>query len=265
MTPGDLILMQERINNLLKKINEKIDQVDRAFQAGMRKLEELKEWIGDVAEDVRKALVKLYNWAKTEIDKFMAHVNRVTGGFSLLFTMMEWDDKWYEIRNLANAVAVNVTGPQDRLDAHWEGKAAAKYFTVVTPQITAAQRVGVLAEKQATTMQSMVTQGFVFYGALAAALLAALGGLVGIIGGLVAAMPPLGLAGVVAMAGASLTFIGAFANFTSQQEAAGSQLIAEAGNSLGFAAGPSWPRAAAVSQDVTAADGDPADWTPIRP
>ncbi len=264
-TPGDLILLQERINALLKKINEKFDQIDRAFQQGLKALEDAKEWVGDVVEGVRKALVKLYNWANTEINKFKAAMSRVADGWSPMFTMMEYDDKWFDIRNLANGVAARLTGPQDRLDSHWEGKAAAKYFTVVTPQIEAAKRVGLLAEKQATTMQGMVTQGFIFYGALATALLAALGGAIGIIGGLVAAMPPLGIAGVVALAGASLAFIGASANFLSQQEAAGSSLTGEAGNALGFAAGPSWPRAAAVSQDVTATDGDPADWTPVHP
>ena len=71
-TPADFILLQERINDLLKKLDDKIDAIDRAYQKGLRYLDEAAEYLGDMVESARRALVKLYNWAKTEINKMRA-------------------------------------------------------------------------------------------------------------------------------------------------------------------------------------------------
>jgi hypothetical protein len=264
-TPADFILLQERINDLLKKLDEKFDQIERAFQRGMKLLDEAAEWVGDAVESARRALIKLKNWAMAEINKMKADFNRVKVGGEVVLRMMEWDDKWFEIRNLANGVAAKLAGPQDRLDTHWEGPAAAKYFTVVTPQMDAAKRVGAMADKTATTLQSMVVHGIAFLVALATAITVVIGGLITLIVGLAGGVTaPIGAAGLLTALAAAVALTAAFVNFVAQQDTAGSALEAEAANPIGFASGPAWPRAAAVSEDVTARDGDPADWRPVH-
>ncbi|GIH10645.1 hypothetical protein Rhe02_87120 [Rhizocola hellebori] len=265
-TPADFILLQEKINDLLKKLDDKIDAIDRAYQKGLHYLDEAAEYLGDLVQSARRALVKLYNWAKTEINKMKADFNRVKVGGEIILTMMSWDDKWFEIRNLANGVAVKLNNPQDRLGTHWEGPAAAKYFTVVTPQMDAAKRVAAMADKTATSLQSMVTHGIAFMVALATALTVVIGGLITLIVGLAGGVTaPIGAAGLLTALGAAVALTAAFANFVAQQDTAGSALEFEATNPIGFAPGPVWPQAAAVSQDVTAHDGDAADWRPVHP
>jgi hypothetical protein len=265
-TPADFILLQERINDMLKKLDDKIDGIDRAFQKGMRYLDEAAEYLGDIVESARRALIKLRNWAMTEVNKMRADFNRVKVGGEIVLKMMEWDDKWFEIRNLANGVAVKLTGPADRLGNHWDGPAAAKYISVVTPQIEAAKRVGAMADKTATSLQSMVVHGIAFLVALATAITVVIGGLITLIVGLAGGVTaPIGAAGLLTALAAAVALTAAFANFVAQQDTVGSALEFEASNPIGFAPGPAWPQAAAVSQDVTARDGDAADWRPVHP
>jgi hypothetical protein len=265
-TPQEFVALQERINDLLKKLDDKFDQIDHAFQRGMRLLDEAKEWLGDTVESARQALIKLKNWATTEINKMRADFHRVAVTIPIVGTMMDWDDKWFEIRNLANGVAAKLAGPQDRLGTHWEGPAAAKYFSVATPQIEAVKRVGAMADKTATTLQSMAAQGIAFLVALATAMTVVLGGIITLIVGLAGGVTaPVGVAGLMTALAASVALTAAFANFVTQQDTAGSALEFEASNPIGFAPGPKWPQAAAISDDVTAKDGDPADWRAIHP
>jgi len=263
-TPADYYALMERINRLLKEFDEKLDQVDRAFQKGMQYLADAAEYLGDLVNSAREALIKLKRWIDTEIRKLRADFDKFLTGLGVPLVMMEYDDKWLEVRNLANTVAAKVQNPGDRLDKHWEGPAASKYISVVAPQVAAAQRLGAIAEKTASVLQDVVVATMAYYIAIATALGVIIGGLitaiVGLAGGVTA---PIGVGGVVVALGAAVALGGAAYNFAVQQDKAGSNLEGEATNPAGFAAGPSWPKASAVSTDVTARDGDPADWRPI--
>jgi hypothetical protein len=263
-TPADYHLLMERINRLLKEFDEKLDQVDRAFQKGMQVLSDAAEYLGDLLISARDALIKLKRMIDTEIRKLRTDFDKFLTGLAVPLVMMEMDDKWLAVRNLANDVAAKVQNPGDRLGQHWEGPAAAKYISVVTPQVAAAQRLGAIAEKTATTLQDMVVATMTYYIAIATALGVIIGGLITAIAGLAGGVTaPIGVAGIIAALGAAVALGGAAYNFAIQQDKAGSNLEGEARNPAGFSAGPSWPKAAAVSADVTTRDGDPADWRPV--
>jgi hypothetical protein len=262
--PAQYYEIMDRLQRLSREFDEKIDKIDEAFQKGMKYLDELAEWFGDLVTSLKNALIRLKNWALAEARKLKAEFDKFMKGFNVPLVMMSLDDKWLEIRNLSNAVAATVERPQDRLDRFWEGSAATKYFSVVTPQVDAARRMAAMAEKASSTLQDMALAGIAFYGALVAAFITAIGGIVvaivALAGGVTA---PAGAAGILTAAGAAAALAAAAYTFLFLQDKWGSQLEADATNSAGFSAGPSWPRAAALSTDVTAADGDAPDWKPV--
>jgi hypothetical protein len=263
-TPADYLLLIERINSLVKEVDEKLGQVDRAFQKGVDVLNDLAEWLGELLAQARDALIKLKRMIDTEVRKLRAELDKFLVGLAVPLVMMEMDDKWLAIRNAANDVVAKVQNPGDRLDRFWEGPAATKYVSIVTPQVEAAKRLGAIAEKTSTTLQDMAAHTMLFYLALATAIGVIIGGLitaiVGLAGGVTA---PIGVGGIVVALGAAIALAGAAYNFAVQQDKNGSILEGEATNPAGFAAGPSWPKAAAMSTDVTARDGDAADWRPV--
>jgi hypothetical protein len=268
-THEEVSQLQERINALLKGLDDKYAMIEHAFQRGMRALDEAKEWLGDLVEGARQALIKLRKMVTDVINQMKAETRPLVASWKNMHAMLDMDDKWFDIRNHANGVAQKLSRPADRLDPYWEGPAAAKYYSVVDPQIEAAKRVGVLADTTGKTLQTMATQTVTFYGAAATALTVVIGGLVVAIGTLAAGVTaPLGLAAIGTALAAAVALATAAENFAFQQDANGSVLASEAGNPIGFAVGatgPAWPKAARVSEDVTARDGDPADWKPVHP
>lgn len=257
----------ERIDKLLRELDDKLKQADSAYRRGMQLLDSAEEWLGEGAvrglkQTITKANGQLQNTGghlKSSVTSVRVHAGPV-------MTMMDYDDAWLEIRNLANAVAAKLERPQDRLDRFWEGPAATKYFSVVDPQLVAARRLAALAEKAATTLQDMAAQGIAFYIAIAVALGVAIGGLITAIAGFLSVVgAPVGVAGAVVVAGAAIAFTGASYNFALQQDKLGTSILGEATNVLGFSPGPAWPTAVALSTDVTAADGDEADWRARTP
>jgi hypothetical protein len=240
--PAQYYEIVERINQLSKEYDEKLAQIDGAFQRAMRWLDEAGESFGAFVETLRQACIRLYDWGKPKAIEFKNFIERFFTGFGVPPVMMSMDDQWLKIRDDANTVAGKVQRPkEDRLGDLWDGPAAEKYFSKVGPQVDAAKQLAKgWAEKAATTLQDMALAGIAFYTAFCGGIVVALGGLITVV---------LGLFG-----------------FQAAQDKWGSQLEGEATNPAGFDPGPAWPRAAAeVSDDVTTKDGDPADWKPKAP
>jgi hypothetical protein len=166
-------------------------------------------------------------------------IDIVLDGYEVLQLMKVWDDEWFEVRNDAFAVATRLKDPEKRLEAHWKGPAALKYYQILGPQVTAARRVGELADMIGKTLQTVAGAANTFYYALAVALTAILGAIIGAIVavfGVISALAAVPL--VVGALTASAAIIYGFMSFNDTLAAEASKLLAEVGDTTGFDKGP---------------------------
>jgi hypothetical protein len=193
-------------------------------------------------------------------------------GLEVLQRMKDLDDEWFGVRNDAYDVGGRLADPQKRLEKFWRGPAYDKYCSKVGPQVTAARRVGELAEIMAKSLQTMASAGNTFYYCLLATLIAIVIGIMGLILALTGIFAiPGAVAGIAAALTATGAFLYGFFQLIDAQMAEKAKLTAEVGNSTGFDPGPKWPQAAALSRNVNPhsdkdgvdKDGE-ADWTPVN-
>jgi hypothetical protein len=265
---ADAHALVERVDAKIDELNAKVAQFDSAVQTGARAA---AEFFGDLWAAIQPYLVALKRHFDNAVASFKADIARYRAGVEGVFLTSEYDDKWLEIMRLANGVANDLKEPKirpGRVGQKWEGTAAEAYFGAMEPQVAAAARIGSMAEKTSTTLGTMHIAGVVFLGAVAVALTVAIGGILAVIvsvptgPGVVAGLK----VALVAVLGAATTLIVAFVGFLAAQNAAAATMTAEAGNPLGFGGpGGTWPKIAPLSTDVTASDGDPADWRPKKP
>jgi uncharacterized protein YukE len=266
MYPTQEYVLEEQIKLMRKRIDELSAQIDGAYQDGLRYIDELAETVGEaIASTLRNALTRAKNEIDAQITKLKKMLDQYEKVMNVPNVLLEMAPKWLLIRDQANAVAVAIAGPDQRMQRNWNGPAASAYYGVVPGQVAAASRVAAVAEKANASLNDMATAGKTFNTALAAAQVEIALGLVGV----VAAMKKGSIAGLIA-AGAALLkgeqgIKTALEILLLAEQKAGPLIEGEVTNPVGFATGPTWPKAAAsISHHVTAADGNPAEWIPKR-
>jgi hypothetical protein len=249
--------------------DKQLARLDEAYQAGVRKLQEAAEVLGDFVNTLIDALTSAYRWLKTQLAALAAEIDKIWNlikatGVAIV-KMLEYNDMWAVIAGLANSVATDVENPNTRVGRRWEGDAAKAYFDIVVPQVAAARRIGTTADLTRKTLNEMAAAGIIYLTASVAALIKAAELAAAAVAALIAGAAPLSAAAAVAVAAVAVALIAAFALFIAAQDSLASTMMAEAKNPTGFPGG-AWPKAASsVSIDVTAADGDKADWIPKPP
>ncbi len=202
-------------------------------------------------------LVELGSWILDKITELLK------GAAAPIYLYMDsW--KWGDVRALATGVAGQLK-PEILTSQHWQGRAADAYTRTITPQGDAATRIGVIADKTATSLTVCAVAALAFYVALGVIV-------VKFIMALIAAIAAFGTA-VFSWAGAALIveeagvntgmIIAAVTTLTAVLGAQASQmsvLHGEAGDASAFPGGH-WPDPTSGRfSDATVTDAD-ADWS----
>jgi hypothetical protein len=236
--------------HLLERISAEIDRLDKrvdsAFQAGLRKLEELKEWLGDLVDAAVQALNALGRKIKEVLADLQAELDRLRVGANAPHLAIEFAGKWKELRALATQVAGDVKNPKVRFGPEkWEGKAAEQYFTVVIPQVLATERMATSMDKVAAALLDAAKETTAFVTAIATAataIIVATLAATAAIATAVAAGPAI-IAYVGAVAAAFFAMRKAANDYAAAQLKLAMDMEGEAANVTEFPGG-TWPQAA---------------------
>lgn len=70
---------------------------------------------------------------------------------------------WAEVRGVATTVAGTLSPAALSVDYYWQGMAADAYVAAIKPQVDAANRIGVMADKTSSALAWSATAGLAFY------------------------------------------------------------------------------------------------------
>jgi hypothetical protein len=236
--------------HLLERLSEEINRlqarVDSAVQAGLRKLEELKEWLGDLIDAAVQALRALARKIKEVLADLQEELDRLRVGSNAPLLANEFAVKWQELRALATQVSGDVRNPQSRFAPDkWQGKAADGYFLAVTPQVVATDRMATTMDKVATALLDAAKETTAFVTAVATAAAAIIVATVAATAAIMTAIAagPAIIAYVGAVAAALFAMRKAANDYAAAQLKLAVAMEAEAANVTEFPGG-AWPQAA---------------------
>lgn len=165
------------VMHLLDRLNQEIDdvrsRVDSAVQAGVRKLEELRDWIGDVVDSVIKEIYALARKIKEVLKDVQDELDRLRVGKNAPLLAAEFASKWQNLRGLATQVSSDTRDPRSRFTpTEWSGTAAERYFLAVVPQVVATDRMATSMDKVATALLDAAKETVSFMNAMGTAITA---------------------------------------------------------------------------------------------
>jgi hypothetical protein len=249
------VIQYHQALDLLERLDREIDrvqaQIDSAVQAGLRKLEELREHLGDWVDKAETALVALGRRVKELAAEVQAEIAKVRIGADAPDQALRFAVRWQELRKLATQVSADVRNPKLRFTADdWHGKAADRYFDVVAPQVSATDRIAASAERMTNSLNEAAkeTTSFVLVMAttVSALLFATVTATVAMASG-VAAIPAT-VTFAATSVGLTFTMRKAANDYAAAQLRLSLALEGDASNSTEFPGGK-WPKAASVMID----------------
>ena len=244
---GDLVL------DRLRQVRAQVEQLDRRLESGRqgahRLIEALKlvamgELIPDGLGDMVDRAVGRAREANTDA---MSTLDEIIGsGPRAAEAAAEFARVWTDISAQAQGVGDDVDGSKSRLEAHWTGDAATRYFGIVGNQSQAARRVAEIARQAATACADMAEATKIFNLAVLAAVATYVGTVV------VALEMIVTIAGIVPGVAALVQAVVSYTNdlirardaFFARQDKQATMLAGLARSPEGFAGpGGTWPQA----------------------
>ncbi|KOX08629.1 MULTISPECIES: hypothetical protein [Micromonospora] len=247
----------DKLSSKMTDLSDKLDKVDPTVRRAVDRwfitqgIADRLIWVGN----------KLLELGSAILDKIAELLKGAAAPVTFFFTASEWQG----VRGLATDVSGELKPEQLGVARVWHGQAADAYIKQIKPQSDAAARIGVIADKTATALNTCAVAGLAFYVALAVILTK-------FIIATIAALAALGSV-VFSWAGAALIveeaavntgmIIAAVSTLTAVLGAQASQMVALHGEAIDASAFPggNWPDAAPGHfSDATVTDGD-ADWS----
>ena len=214
-----------------------------------------------IADDLVWVGNKIVELGSLVLDKIAELLKGAAAPVTFFFTAQDWQD----VRGLSTGVSGQLKPELLGVARVWHGDAANSYIKQIKPQSDAAARIGVIADKTATALNTCAIAGLAFYVALAVIL-------VKFIVATIAALAALGSV-VFSWAGAALIveeaavntgmLVAAVSGLVAVLGAQASQMVVLHGEAIDASAFPGgrWPDATPSQfSDATVTDGD-ADWS----
>lgn len=246
-----------QINNGMDDLSTKIGEVPAAANAAMDHWY-IPGFVKDAIKWCAEKICDLATWIWNKIKECLKGVAAPVYFFKYAFD-------WQDVRSTATGVQGQLKPEAMPAVNSWTGSAATAYKGIITPQGTAAGKIGTIADKTATALTVCAVAGLAFYVALAAILVKFIAAMVAAIAAFGSAVFSwAGAAIVVEEAGVNSGLIwAAIATLTAALGSQASQLVTlhgEARDNSVFPGGK-WPNPTTGSySDGTVTDGD-ADWS----
>ena len=238
---GDLVL------DRLRQARTQVEQLDRRLESGRQAAHRLIATLGELIPDGLDEMIDRAVARATEANAdAMATLDEIIGSGRVPELAAEFARVWNEISAEARGVGDDVDASLGRVDGHWTGDAADRYFGVVGDQTKAARRVAEIAEQTAAACADTTEAAKMFNLAVLAAVSTYVGTVVVALGMIVtvAGIVP-GVATLVqAVVSYTTDLIRARDAFVARQDRQATILAGLAQSPEGFAGpGGTWPRA----------------------
>lgn len=229
----------ERINQLLQAVDEKIESL-------RNKVTGILSWVPWGLGWVVDRFMDLWNTAMDKLGEFWGKVREFTSNIGAPWDLDSAKDQWIGVGGPVAARASEADRSQSAVDAEWKGQAADRYAFSLAAQnkaLTAVQSK--LTSVVGPALGKVASALYIFYGAVIAALLALIAGILLATGEAVSilglpAVPPTVITAIIVAIGA---ISAALLNLRGQASDANTEFLKVA-NETGDFGERGWPQAA---------------------
>lgn len=187
----------DRIFQLLDEVEQKVDSLTG-------KINSILSWVPWGLGWAVDKFMDLWSGAMSKLGEFWAKVKEIVSNIGAPWDLNSAKDDWASIGGPVSALAVQSSRPQSQVDAEWTGKAADRYALALTEQQKALTGVrDKLTAVISPALGDIANALYLFFGAVAAAILILIAGVVFATGEAVSilgliAVPPTVITAVVA-------------------------------------------------------------------